>query len=175
MPTCERSKEVNDRMQGKQGKPQARKYSERIVVDELFDDKQARILRAKRKPSSKPSDFSLNAWGTETEEIIESWRVEAFVGFTKGRRLREGDVFFVSDGRKLSNKYAPIKREEASISHLLIAPDKAREMARMEIKKQFDMLALKQFSRDAKKTQRALARKIETKYKKISDAEEPLK
>ena len=56
--------------------------SERIVVDEIFDDGTARLLRAARLPNTaQEKDFAIHTWGEEREDFIEAWRVEAYVGY----------------------------------------------------------------------------------------------
>ena len=114
--------------------------SERVVVDEIFDNGTARILRAKRDAEANESDLSLDTWKEELEDFIDAWRVEAFVGFTSQRHLHEGDVFFIIDGSRLNNKYKPIPREKARSLHLLLPWEKSREYARQEIKKEFSKL-----------------------------------
>ena len=120
------------------------RFSERVVVDELFDGGSVRLLRAKRLAGAPADDLSISCWASETEYIMSAWRVEAFVGFPAGRRLMEGDVFFVLDSRRLTAGYHPekagLKRKDAARKHLLVHWDKSREIARKDIKKEFRIL-----------------------------------
>ncbi len=96
--------------------------SERVVIDELFDDGSPRLLRARRLFGCASGDLSIGTWGEEREDFLASWLVEAFVGFTGTRRLAEGDVFFLVDGDDLSNAYrgdAILPRPAADAKHLL--------------------------------------------------------
>lgn len=111
--------------------------SERVVVDEIFDDGDARILRARRRADADGDDVSIRAWEQETEDFIRVWRLEAFAGFTSKQALKEGDVFFISDGSQLNDSYKPIERAKAQAKHLVMPWDTSRQMARQEIKEQF--------------------------------------
>ena len=135
--------------------------SERVVVDELFDSGLARLLRAKRNTKYDPEDFSMDAWEKEQEDFIESWRIEAFAGFPSGRKLQEGDVFFIVDGSKLNNTYKPVPRESARLKHLLLPGERAREIARSEIKKEFYKLSAIQISSDKKRERNILLKRVE--------------
>lgn len=115
--------------------------SERVVVDEIFDNGTTRLLRANRLPDWPEDDYSIKTWSEEREEFIDAWRIEAFVGFPSKQRLREGDVFFISDGAKLYKKYKPVPREKAREEHLLLPWETSTKIARLEIKKQFYKLA----------------------------------
>jgi hypothetical protein len=75
--------------------------SERVVVDELFEDGSARLLRAKRLFGCAPDDLSIDTWGEEREDFLASWLVEAFVGLTGTRRLAEGEVILLVDGEEI--------------------------------------------------------------------------
>jgi hypothetical protein len=111
--------------------------SERVVVDELFDDGSARLLRARHLFGCAPGDLSIGTWGEEREDFLASWLVEAFVGFTGTRRLAEGDVFFLVDGDELSDAYrgeAILPRRVAATKHLLVPVDQSVDIARREIK-----------------------------------------
>ena len=111
--------------------------SERVVVDELFEDGSARLLRAKRLFGCAPDDLSIDTWGEEREDFLASWLVEAFVGFTGTRRLAEGDVFFLVDGDELSDAYrgdAILPRTVADTKHLLVPIGRSVDIARREIK-----------------------------------------
>jgi hypothetical protein len=133
-----------DEPAGSASRPSLGPQSERVVVDELFDNGTVRLLRSRRKRNKRKNDFSITAWGWEREDIMETWRVEAFVGFTGGRTLAEGDVFFVADGSELNDKYEPIPLKAAQQEHLLMDWDDSREMARKDIKEQFYRLAATQ-------------------------------
>ena len=138
--------------------------SERVVVDEIFDDGMARLLRAARLADiTDEKDFSIHAWGEECEDFIESWRVEAFVGYPTRQRLREGDVFFFADGSKLNVKYKPIPRDSASSEHLLLPSEKSIEIARNEIKKQFYKLSATKMS-IGEKDKKSLIEKVDKKF-----------
>ncbi len=67
----------------------------------------ARILRANRLPDYKASNLSIQTWSDEKEDFIETWKIEAFVGFTGGRKLREGDIFFIMDSSFAQNVPIP--------------------------------------------------------------------
>ena len=139
--------------------------SERIVVDEIFDDTKARILRARFEPANNRKEvFSIEHWGDETEDFIDAWRLEAFAGFPSARRLKEGDVFFVRDGRTLTNRYKPISRERAKETHLLLSWEDAHRIARVEIKKQYYKLAASQMAAD-RREKNALLKKVEKKFR----------
>ena len=119
-------------------------YSERVVVDELFDDGSARLLRSRRLAGADAKDLGMTSWRKEAEYVMPAWRVEAFVGFPSSRRLKEGDVFFLRDGRQLRATYHPeksgIRRKDAAGKHLLIPWGESLEMARMDIKREFHLL-----------------------------------
>ncbi len=111
--------------------------AQRIVVDEIMDTGVARILRANRLPGYKASNLSIQTWSDEKEDFIEVWKIEAFVGFTGGRKLREGDIFFIKDSSLLNRNYYGkkiIKRTEAHKKHLVERIDDSIERARWEIK-----------------------------------------
>ena len=145
-----------------------RPKSARIVVDEIFDDGMARLLRAPRRPDiGDEKDFSINTWDEEREDFIESWRVEAFVGYNTKRKLREGDVFFVTDDSMLNRKYKPIPRDIAAAKHLLLPPEESTTIARNEIKKQFYKLSATKMS-TGEKDKMALIEKVEKKFKDAS-------
>ena len=148
----------------KQKEPSLNKKSERVVVDEIFDDEIARLLRAPRLPKiADKESFGIQNWGEEYEYFIESWRVEAFVGYPSNQRLREGDVFFIADGSKLTTNYKPIPREKARQEHLLLNSDVSRDIARNEIKKQFSKLATNKLSEDARDREK-LVERVEKKF-----------
>ncbi len=139
--------------------------SERVVVDEIFDDGMVRLLRAGRLPDiSDIEDYSIHTWGVEREDFLESWKVEAFVGYPSKIDLKEGNVFFIADGTKLNPKYKPIPRDIARIEHLLLPSDISAGMARTEIKKQFYKLAAAKMSIGKRDTE-LLIDKIDKKFK----------
>ncbi len=137
-------------MKKKRKKLTPSRRSERIVVDEVFDNGLARILRA-QKGNHKPTDYGIDAWEKEQEDFINDWRIEAFAGFSGGRKLREGDVFFIADGSLLNNKYDPIPRAAARKKHLLMPADKSIKLARLTIKEEFRKLLAYQISADEKR------------------------
>ncbi|MFQ5486569.1 MAG: hypothetical protein ACE5DO_14725, partial [Desulfobacterales bacterium] len=147
--------------------------SERVVVDEIFSDNTVRLLRAKRSKNSGPKDFSIDTWNSECETFMKAWQVAAFVGLPTQRKLREGDVFFVTDGSKLTTTYGtpldkkrkkPIPREAAAREHLLSPIDKSRELARQEIKKEFYKLSACKMTSDKKEVEKLL-KAVEDKFK----------
>jgi hypothetical protein len=140
------------------------KKSERVVVDEIFEDGLARLLRAKRAPKHPDDDLGIHTWDEEREDFIEAWRVEAFVGFPTQRSLGEGDVFFIVDGSKLNKDYKPIEREVARSVNLLRPWDESTEMARAEIKKQFYKLSAAQIAAGKKRDTDKLIRRVDKKF-----------
>lgn len=110
--------------------------AQRVVVDEIMDTGVARILRADRLPGFESNDLTINTWSEEKEDFIEVWKLEAFVGLTGGRKLREGDVFFIKNGDLLSRGYRGkkiIKRAKAQKEHLIESVNDSIERARWEI------------------------------------------
>lgn len=147
--------------------------SERIVVDEIFDDGTVRLLRAKKKRESPSGDLSIGAWDDEREYFIKAWQIEAFVGFQTARKLREGDVFLIVDGSQLTNKYGtkldprhkkPLPRKVAAKMHLIHPADRTREFARKEIKKEFYKLSAAKMTAD-KKELNEIIKMVEEKFK----------
>lgn len=147
--------------------------SERVVVDEIFDDGTARLLRANKSTNSAETDLSIEAWNNEYECFMKAWQVEAFVGFPTWRKLREGDVFLIADGSKLTTTYGttvdiqrkkPLPREVAAKAHLLRPADKTREIARTEIKKEFYKLSAARMTSD-KNEMEQLIKTVEAKFK----------
>jgi len=164
MPKSEKKKTSND-----SSRPKPSKKSERVVVDEIFEDGLARLLRARRSPKHRDDDLGIHTWEEEREDFIEAWRVEAFVGFPTQRTLGEGDVFFLLDGSKLHRKYKPIAREAARSIHLLRPWDESTEIARAEIKKQFYKLSAAQIAAGKKGDTDKLIRKVDKKFEPIAD------
>ena len=140
------------------------KKSERVVVDEIFEDGLARLLRAKRAPKHSDDDLGIHTWDEEREDFIEAWRVEAFVGFPTQRSLEEGDVFFIVDGSTLHRNYKPIARDLARSVHLLRPWDESKEIARAEIKKQFYKLSAAQITAGKKRDTDKLIRRVDQKF-----------
>jgi hypothetical protein len=138
--------------------------SERVVVDEIFDNGSVRLLRARRKKDCNPDDMGIDTWNEESEYFMEDWRIETFVGLKSGRHLREGDVFFIADGSRLHAKYIPIPRDKAGKIHLLKPGDDSRNIARKEIKKQYAKLSAKQASTGKEKETEALIRRVDKKF-----------
>lgn len=147
--------------------------SERVVVDEIFDDGTVRLLRAKKTRKSAAVDLSIGAWNSEREYFIKAWQVEAFVGFPSTKHLREGDVFLIADGSQLTNKYGtkldprhkkPLPREVASKMHLIHSADKSKENARTEIKKEFYKLSAVKMTADKKELDEII-KTVEEKFK----------
>jgi hypothetical protein len=152
-------------------RPTAR--SERVVVDEIFDDGTARLLRAKKSTNSAEKDLSIEAWSSEQECFMQTWQIEAFVGFPAWRKLREGDVFLIADGSKLTTTYGtpkdtrykkPLPRDVAAEIHLLQPVDKTRELARQEIKKECYKLSAARITSDKKEIEK-LIKAVEDKFK----------
>lgn len=142
--------------------------SERIVVDEIFENGSARVLRAKRIRSSAKDDLSIETWGEEEADILKAWRVAAFVGLPSGRQLLEGDVFLVKDGSKLHAKYIPIPRDAARDEHLIVPWDKSRQMARQEIQKQTNLLAAAHLAVGDTRAFETLEKRIDKKFSQES-------
>lgn len=144
--------------------------AERIVVDEVMAGGTVRLLRAPRLPGFKPTDLSIGTWGPEREDFMTRWKVEAFVGFRAPRRLREGDVFYVRDGTRLSEEYEGRKvlpRDRARERHLLVTDwYAAREKARKEIKEQFFKLTASSLA-SSKRERQLLTRIVDENLRKM--------
>ena len=144
--------------------------AQRVVVDEIMDTGVARILRADRKPGYKANDLTIQSWSDEKEDFIEAWKIEAFVGFTGGRKLREGDVFFIKDGSLLNKNYRGkkiIKRKEAHKKHLIEQVDDSIERAKWEIKDETRKLTADYLSTskaEKKKLHKIIIEKKEMKF-----------
>lgn len=157
----------------KSPRPRSTPGSERVVVDEIFDDGTVRLLRAKKSKNSSERDLSIEAWDSESECFMKAWQVEAFVGFPASRRLREGDVFFIADGSRLTTTYGtkrdarrkkPLPREVAAKEHLLRPAEQSRELARQEIKKEFYKLTASRVTSGEKELEK-LIDVVEEKFK----------
>lgn len=138
--------------------------SERVVVDEIFDNGTARLLCAKRLPDAPKDDCSIRTWREEKEAFMDVWRFEAFVGFPSRQSLREGDVFFISDGTKLNNTYKPVPRDVARKENLILPWEISTKIARTEIKKQFYKLAATQMT-SRTKDRETLLKRVDQKFK----------
>lgn len=142
------------------------RWSERVVVDEIFENGSVRLLRSSRLPDAYPDNFGIECWGEEREEFHARWRVEAFVGYPSGRALGEGDVFFIADGRKLVTDYDPIERNKARKLHLLRPSNVSREIARTDIKREYYKLAATRLIKDEKEREQILG-DIDQRFEKI--------
>lgn len=141
--------------------------SARVVVDEIFegaDARKARLLVARRLRRKKSSSLDTKYWGKEREMIMVTGLVEAFVGFPSRRKLREGDVFFITNHEKLKPGYKPIPRSVAKRIHLLVDWQESRELARSEIKRQFRELSMLQATPD-RKERRILQKLVRARLK----------
>ncbi len=141
--------------------------SERIAVDELFDDGSARILRAGRSNDASSKDYGIDNWNTEKEDFVDQWKLEAFVGFPSSRKLNEGDVFFVRDGSKINNSYKGKKilpRLVAKKKHLIVPWDKSISIAREETKEQFFKLTVSHIA-NTPKERKQLNKEVEKNIK----------
>ena len=63
------------------------KKSERVVVDEIFENGTVRLLRAKRLSGTSKDDLGIESWGEEIEDFQSEWRVAAFVGYPSSKKL----------------------------------------------------------------------------------------
>lgn len=126
------------------------KTSERVVVDEIFDNGTVRLLRARRnKAHLDDPGLGIKTWGKEKEEIWKSEDAELFVGFPPGRRLQEGDVFFIKDGSIFKKKLIKQYRKRPPSSPLLMGLNESRRKARDEIKEEFYNLTALQIAKNA--------------------------
>lgn len=139
--------------------------SERIVIDEIFDNGTTRLLRSRHLPDSGENDYSIKAWDEEQEAFIDTWRIEAFVGFPSKQSLREGDVFYIVDGTLLNDAYRPVPRDHARETHLLISWEESTRFARLEIKKQFYKLSVTRMAQKTNERNQMLKR-VDQKFEK---------
>ena len=142
--------------------------SERVVVDEIFENGTVRLLRAKRLPETNENDLGVENWDIEQEDFQRAWLVAAFVGYPSNKKLQEGDVFFFVNGEKLDKKYKPIKRDEARKKHLLRSWGESRDIARTEIKTEYYKLSASQLANSDVERDH-LFNKIETKIQFMSE------
>jgi len=143
---------------------------ERIVVDEIFKEESvpiACLLRSKRKDGAPEYNMGIDNWNEETEDFIETWRVEAFVGYPPHSHLSEGDVFFVKDGSILTQEYDPISREEASAIHLLMHWDESKKLAREEIKAEYAKLSVASIAVQDLKNLEQLNKMVDKKFHRL--------
>ena len=134
--------------------------SERIVIDEIFEDGTVRLLRSKRLSGFPNNAFGLETWGEESEDFLYKGPIEAFVGLPTERQLGEGDVFFLADGSKLNKDYIGTKinvtRVDARIIHLLKKVDYSVALSREQIKAEFHKHTTKLIEEDTKERQELL-------------------
>ena len=146
---------------------------ERIVVDEIFKEGPvpiARLLRSKRGEEAPENDMGINNWNEETEYFIETWKVEAFVGYPPHRQLSEGDVFFIKDGSKLTKEYGHILgKEEALAIHLLMDWDESKKLAREEIKAEYARLSVASIALQDRKHSKQLKNMVDKKFDRLKD------
>ncbi|MBU0516985.1 MAG: hypothetical protein KJ621_19695 [Proteobacteria bacterium] len=152
-----------DRGRASNAPPARGPKAERIVVDEVFANGTARLLRSRRASGADATDYRIEAWTDEREDFLKCRLVEGFVGFVRSRRLQEGDVFFVVDGSLLNRKFDPksVTGAEARQRHLLLDPDGSRELSRIAIKEQFYKLSAAQITEAKVEDVSALAKTIE--------------
>ncbi|NIM17934.1 MAG: hypothetical protein GTO45_38650 [Candidatus Aminicenantes bacterium] len=142
---------------------------ERIVVDEIFKESVpfARLLRSKRKEGAPEYDMGIDNWDDETEDFIETWRVEAFVGYPPHMHLSEGDVFFVRNGYRLTQEYEREEDEAESKTHLLMHWDESKKLAREEIKAEYAKLFVASIAVQDLKHHKQLVNMVEKKFDRL--------
>ena len=140
---------------------------ERIVVDEIFKEAVpiARLLRSKRKQGAPEYNMGIDNWDDETEDFIETWRVEAFVGYPSHLHLVEGDVFFVRDGFRLTQEYEPTIDEIKT--HLLMHYDDSKKLAREEIKAEYARLSVASLAVQDQKHHKQLDNLVNKKFARL--------
>lgn len=161
-------------------RPRPNPKSERVVIDEVFSDGTARVLRASRKKDRNDTGLDVEAWENEKEQEVKVLHLEFLLEHElEGRHLKEGDVFFVVDGedffekrlkriREILKNYdkfdlEQVQREKKTIlqefsdiaktlkpEHLIETTEASRELARREIKKEYHKLTVTQGIRDKK-------------------------
>lgn len=161
-------------------RPQANPKSERVVIDEVFSDGTARVLRASRKKDRNDSGLDIEAWENEIEHEVKILHVEFLLEHElEGRHLKEGDVFFLTDGedffeRRLKSiqevladydkfDLEQIQKEKKTIFQkfsdlaktlkaepLIETTEASRKLARREIKKEYHKLIVTQGIKDKK-------------------------
>jgi len=161
-------------------RPQPNPKSERVVIDEVFSDGTARVLRASRKKDRNDSGLDIEAWENEIEQEVKILHVEFLLEQElQGRHLKEGDVFFLFDGedffeRRLKSiqevledydkfDLEQIQKEKKTILQkfsdfaetlepepLIETTEASRKLARREIKKEYHKLIVTQGIKDKK-------------------------
>jgi len=161
-------------------RPRPNPKSERMVIDEVFSDGTARVLRASRKKDRDDHGLDIEAWENEKEQEAKVLHLEFLLEHElEGRHLKEGDVFFLADGedffekrlkhiRKILKNYdkfdlEQVRREKKTLlrefsdiakklkpEHLIETAAASRELARREIKKEYHKLTVTQGIKDKK-------------------------
>jgi hypothetical protein len=161
-------------------RPRPNPKSERVVIDEVFSDGTARVLRASRKKDRNDPGLDIEAWENEKEKEVKILHLEFLLAHEReGRHLKEGDVFFLVDGeeffekrlkhvQELLKKYdkldlEQVQREEKTIlqefpdiakilkpEHLIETTEASRVLVRREIKKEYQKLTVTQGIKDKK-------------------------
>lgn len=142
--------------------------SVRVVVDEVLGSR-VRLLKAARLKGVAPDDFGIDAWSDEEELVLLTSKVEGFVGFMGGRKLAEGDIFFIKDGSQLNNDYKFIERKKARELHLLCSVEDAKDLARSEISIEYAKLSVANFTDDAEEKKKLHERVQENEATKWAD------
>ena len=161
-------------------RPKPNPKSERVVIDEVFSDGTARVLRAFRKKDRNDNGLDIDAWENEKEKEVKILHLEFLLAHElEGRHLKEGDVFFLVDGedffekrlkhvREILKNYdkfdlEQVQREKKTIlqefpdiarilkpEHLIETTEASRELVRREIKKEYQKLTVTQGIKDKK-------------------------
>jgi hypothetical protein len=161
-------------------RPRPNPKSERVVIDEVFSDGTARVLRASRKKDRNDHGLDIEAWENEKEKEVKVLHLEFLLAHElEGRHLKEGDVFFLVDGedffekrlkhvREILKNYdkfdlEQVQREKKTIlqefpdiaktlqpEHLIETTEASRELVRREIKKEYQKLTVTQGIKDKK-------------------------
>lgn len=161
-------------------RPRPNPKSERVVIDEVFSDGTARVLRASRKKDRNDHGLDIEAWENEKEKEVKILHLEFLLAHElEGRHLKEGDVFFLVDGedffekrlkhvREILKNYdkfdlEQVQREKKTIlqefpdiaktlqpEHLIETTEASRELVRREIKKEYQKLTITQGIKDKK-------------------------
>ena len=143
--------------------------SERVVVDSVFSDRTARLLRAPRKKSAVTTELACSEWGREKECPVKCEALEVLlVKELKGQKIKEGDVFFIHNGRDffdrkikritkvLAKKHDPrsedklLRKARLGPEELICSPPDAKWLARQEMKTEFAKLLTAQGVRQDK-------------------------
>jgi len=148
-------------------RPKVTFNSERVVVDSIFADGTLRLLRSTRKKSSDDDRIEITGWGKEFEHEVSTHALEAILFHElDGRKIMEGDVFFIADGphffdrkiKELEDQLIDkrivkvtrdlIKELEIEREKLILPIEESKWTARQEIKTQFAMLIATQGIQD---------------------------